>query len=172
MSTVLLVEDDDVYRDALGRALQRAGYAVHTCPGAESAEQALLEEVAADYAVVDLKLADGSGIDVVRAIARARPACRTLLLTGHGTVHSAVEAMRAGAVDVLEKPTSTHELVEAMRRAPPPAPPSTSIPTLDELERAHIERVLAETGGNVTHAAQLLGLDRRTLQRKMQRRSG
>jgi two-component system, response regulator RegA len=168
MPIVLLVEDDEVYRDALARALVRGGYEVRACAGVESAEQALLG-CKADFAVVDLKLADGSGIDVVRAISRACPACRTFLLTGHGTVSAAVEAMRSGAVDVLEKPMSTHELVEAMRRAPVPTAPAATVPTLDELERVHIARVLAETGGNVTHAAQLLGLDRRTLQRKLQR---
>lgn len=132
----------------------------------ETAEAALAD-FAPDCAIVDLALGDGSGIDVVRAIARASPACRTLLLTGHGTVSAAVEAMRAGAVDVIEKPRSTRELVDAIRRAPQAPVPVTPLPTLEQVERAHIERVLAETGGNVTHAAEVLGLDRRTLQRKL-----
>lgn len=170
MQQVLLVEDDTVYREALARALGRVGYAVRACAGVVEAEEALDDGL--DYAIVDLKLADGSGIDVVHALAEVAPACRTLLLTGHGTVPATVEAMRAGAVDVLCKPLSTHEIVEAMRRAPSPTVPPPKSQTLDALERAHVERVLAETGGNVTHAAQRLGLDRRTLQRKLQRWSG
>lgn len=167
MNDVLLVEDDEVYREALTRALGRAGYQVRACEGVEAAEAAL--GVVPDYAIVDLKLADGSGIDVVRLLACSAPACRILLLTGHGTIAATVEAMRAGAVDVLCKPVSTHELLEAMRRAPTPGAPPSSTSTLEELERAHVERVLAETGGNLTHAAAILGVDRRTLQRKRSR---
>ncbi len=169
METLLLVEDDPTYREALSRALVRAGFAPTVCGGVEEALVAL-ESILPDFAIVDLKLADGSGIDVIDALARAAPGCRSLLLSGHATVPAAVAALRAGAVDVVEKPASTSDLVARLRRAPPPGPLAGSSPKLEEVERAHIDRVLAEHGGNVTLAAEALGIDRRTLQRKLGRR--
>lgn len=167
MSLVLVVEDDEVYRRALARALRREGYEAIEAEGVESA-LAAIEARAPDYAVIDLALADGSGLDVLRRLSARAPACRAVLLTAHGTIPAAVEAMRAGAVDFRTKPISTAELVDTLRRAA--TLPRVGLPDpLDEAERRHIERILSETEGNVTEAARRLGLHRRTLQRKLRK---
>lgn len=168
MSSVLVVEDDEVYRKALARALRREGFEPLEADGVEAAA-ALLVRTEPSFAVIDLALGDGSGIDVVRAIAERAPKCRSLLLTAHGTIPAAVEAMRAGAVDFRTKPISTAELVDALRRAE--SSPSALPDELDDAEREHIQRILSDCGGNVSEAARRLGLHRRTLQRKLERRS-
>jgi two-component system response regulator RegA len=165
MTMVLVVEDDDVYRQALARALRREGYEPIEANGVEAAGVAM-ENRAPAYAVIDLALGDGSGLDVLRALAARAPGCRSVLLTAHGSIPTAVEAMRAGAVDFRTKPISTAELVETLRRSDDL--PRIGLPDgLDDAERNHIERILAETAGNVSEAARRLGLHRRTLQRKL-----
>lgn len=164
MTTVLVVEDDVVYRSALVEALAAAGFAAVP---AGSVRDALLicRAQAPDLALVDLRLPDGSGIDVVRHLAETAPACRCVVLSGHGTIPAAVEAMRAGAVDFLTKPVEGPEIVAALRDALEPLP----VESLDNVERAHILSVLQACGGNITEAARRLGLYRRTLQRKLQK---
>ncbi len=168
MRSVLVVEDDAVYRDALVRALGRAGYAAS---GAGSVAEAtsMAEDLPPDLAVVDLRLGDGSGVDVVAALAASAPTCRTIMLTGHGTIPSAVQAMRAGAVDFLTKPVSSAELLRSLADAARAVPPAPAEGHLDAVEREHILRTLEASGGNVTEAARRLGLHRRTLQRKLQK---
>lgn len=169
MTTVLIVEDDALYRNALARALRREGYITLESEGVDEARAALRAHLP-DLAVVDLKLGDGSGIDVLLEIAELAPGCRTILLTGFGTIPSTVEAMRAGAADVRTKPISTPELVDALRQAERtvadvPEPENT----LDAVERDHILRTLEACGGNISATARKLGLHRRTLQRKLAR---
>lgn len=167
MNRVLVVEDDEVYRRALARSLRREGYDPVEADGVEAATAAIEAEAPA-YAVIDLALGDGSGLDVVRLLSATAPGCRSVLLTAHGTIPAAVEAMRAGAVDFRTKPISTAELVDTLRRAD--ELPRMGLPdTLDEAERRHIERILEETEGNVSEAARRLGLHRRTLQRKLRK---
>ena len=167
MTTVLVVEDDEVYRKALARSLRREGYEPVEADGVESAGVAMAQHAPA-FAIIDLALGDGSGLDVVRALAAQAPACRSVLLTAHGSIPAAVEAMRAGAVDFRTKPISTAELVETLRRAD--ELPRMGLPDgLDDAERQHIQRILEECDGNVSDAARRLGLHRRTLQRKLQK---
>ncbi|MCB9665887.1 MAG: response regulator [Alphaproteobacteria bacterium] len=166
MNTVLVVEDDLVYRGALARALTRSGYAVREAGGVEEA-LARLDDGAPTHAVIDLALPDGSGIDVLRAVVDAAPACRAVLLTGHGTIPATVEAMRAGAVDVKTKPVSTAVLVAALER--PAAAVRAAADVLDHVERDHIRRVLEAVDGNISEAARRLGVHRRTLQRRLRR---
>ncbi|MES2645207.1 MAG: response regulator [Myxococcota bacterium] len=174
MTTVLVVEDDAVYRGALARALRREGFVPIEADGVETAN-AVLADVVPTYAVVDLALTDGSGIDVLHTLAARAPGCRSLLLTAHGTIPAAVEAMRAGAVDFRTKPISTAELVETLRRSDDVLrlrdnSPRTGLPDeLDGAERQHIVRILEACEGNVSEAARRLGLHRRTLQRKLQK---
>lgn len=171
MKRVLVVEDDDVLRAAIERALARAGYAVSAAASVADGEQ-IAEEDPPDLAVVDLRLGDGSGVDVVVALAREAPACRTVMLSGHGTVRAAVEAMRAGAVDFLQKPVSSSEIVKALQEAESAVPLAQAHEgSLDDVERDHILRTLEAAGGNVSEAARRLGLHRRTLQRKLQKLS-
>jgi two-component system response regulator RegA len=165
---VLVVEDDRVYREAVVRALQRAGYEALAAGSVAEAEQRASEEVL-DLALVDLRLEDGSGIDVVRTLVQHSPSCRIVMLSGHGTIRSAVEAMRAGAVDFLTKPVSSAEIERALAEAETVVMPWAAEGSLDAVEREHILRTLEAAGGNVTEAARRLGLHRRTLQRKLQK---
>lgn len=163
---VLVVEDDEVYREAVIRALRRAGYAAEGADGLASVEAHLDLDIP-DLAVVDLKLGEGSGIDVVQALVGDVPTCKVLMLSGHGTVPAAVEVMRAGAVDFLMKPVSMAELVRALEAAERVVVPVATGGSLDAVEREHILRTLEAAGGNVTETARRLGLHRRTLQRKL-----
>lgn len=164
MTTVLIVEDDAVLRDVLVETLSDAGFTTFGAASVRDAGQ-LARARPPDLAVVDLRLPDGSGIDVVRMLAELAPACRSVVLSGHGTIPAAVEAMRAGAVDFLTKPVAGPELVAALTDAREGA----EVETLDQVERAHILSVLHACGGNITEAARRLGLYRRTLQRKLQK---
>lgn len=163
-ATVLVVEDDRAYRDVIGRTLKRAGFRVVLVEGMTEAAGAAAAQPP-DLALVDLRLEDGDGIEVVRLLADKAPACRCVMLSGHGTIAAAVEAMRAGAVDFLTKPVAGKEIVGALRDAQEPLPSET----LDQVERSHILSVLQACGGNISEAARRLGLHRRTLQRKLQK---
>jgi two-component system response regulator RegA len=164
VTRVLVVEDDSVYRDALVDTLVAAGFV--PLPAANVRDALRLSRAQPpSLALVDLRLPDGSGIDVVRLLAEVAPTCRCVLLSGHGSVPAAVEAMRAGAVDFLTKPAEGQEIVAALRDALEPS----DVETLDQLERNHILGVLHACGGNITEAARRLGLYRRTLQRKLQK---
>lgn len=164
MTSVLVVEDDDVYRAVLLRSLGDFGFAATGASSVADASHALAA-LQPDLALVDLRLGDGDGIEVIRLAARLAPATRTVVLTGHGTIPAAVEAMRAGAVDFRTKPVELTELVAALQDALDPLPAES----LEELERSHILGVLQATGGNISEAARRLGLYRRTLQRKLQK---
>jgi two-component system response regulator RegA len=163
---VLVVEDDRVYREAVVRALGRSGYEAVAAGSVAEAEQQATDDPP-DLALVDLRLEDGSGIDVVRTLVREAPTCRIVMLSGHGTIRSAVEAMRAGAVDFLTKPVSSAEIERALKEAEQIVLPWATEGSLDAVEREHILRTLEAAGGNVTEAARRLGLHRRTLQRKL-----
>lgn len=167
MSDVLVVEDDRAYREQLGRTLRRAGFRPVLVSGLAEAMGAVAAQ-APDLALVDLRLSgssDEDGIAVVRMLGERAPACRCVMLSGQGTIASAVEAMRAGAVDFRTKPLTASEVIAALRDALEPLPSES----LDQVERAHILSVLQACGGNISEAARRLGLHRRTLQRKLQK---
>ena len=163
---LLVVEDDDVLRGRLARAFRERGFDVHE---AESAATAKREGLSAppDCAVVDLRLKDASGLDVVRALVAARPEVAVVVLTGYGSIATALEAVRLGARHYLTKPADVDEIVSAFARERPAAPPPAAVPTLARVEWEHINRVLADCGGNVSRAARVLGIHRRSLQRKL-----
>ncbi|MCB9761806.1 MAG: response regulator [Alphaproteobacteria bacterium] len=163
-ATVLVVEDDRHYRETLGRRLRRSGYRVTLVAGLTEARGAIAA-LPPDLALIDLKLEDGDGLAVLKVLADKVPACRAIMLTGHGTIPDAVEAMRLGAVDFRTKPVSGHEIIQALRDALEPLP----MQSLERVERDHILSVLHACGGNISEAARRLGLHRRTLQRKLQK---
>lgn len=163
-----MVEDDEVHRDALARTLRRHGFAVRTASGVQQASQVVRHRLPMG-AVVDLRLDDGDGIEVVRMLSLRAPLCRIIVLTGFGSIPAAVEAVKNGAIDFRTKPTTPEEIVAAMRKALSQPLPATQ---LEDVERQHIERALKGTDGNVSLAARRLGLHRRTLQRKLQRLEG
>lgn len=168
---LLLVDDDEVFRGVLAKALGRRGYAVQTAGDMESALACALADPP-DYALVDLCLPGPSGLMVVDRLARARPGIRIVVLTGYASIATAVEAVKLGAMQYLTKPVQTEDIVAAFQReeGDPSLAPRTQPMSVNRLEWEHIQKVLMECGGNVSKTAQRLGMHRRTLQRKLQKR--
>lgn len=168
--TVLLVDDDDVFRERLARALRDRGYTVHMAASYEHALSRAREE-SPEYAVVDLRMPGRSGLEIVRDLAAFDPSTRIVVLTGYGSIATAVEAVRLGAVQYLSKPVGIEELLVAFERAL--KPPMVALedgyrtPSLARTEWEHIQRILTDCGGNISEAARRLGLHRRSLQRKL-----
>lgn len=164
---VLVVDDDQSFRKTLARAFERRGWEVREASGTHEA----LELASADtpeHAVVDLKMADGDGIELVRKLIALDPATKIVLLTGFGSIATAVESMRAGAVHYLTKPADVTDILAAFGLSSSGEVPLV-VPSLERVEWEHIQRVMQACGGNVTRAAELLGIHRRSLQRKLRR---
>lgn len=167
MMRVLLIDDDAAFRLRLARALTRRGLAV-----AEAGEP----ETGLDLArgggfaavLVDLRMPGGSGLDLIPELAALEPAPRIVLLTGFGSIPTAVEAVRRGAVEVLQKPAAVEEILAALQGAPRPVA-DLATPSLERVEWEHLQRVLGDAEGNISEAARRLGMHRRTLQRKLDR---
>ena len=171
LSSVLLVDDDEIFSSTLSRALRRRGYKVTVCNSTEDAKRSV-EEDPPDYAVIDLRLPDGSGLCLASAIRERNPDCSFVILTGYGSIASAVEAVKLGAINYLCKPVDADAVVAAFggSAAPEtetPAPPPDQPLTVSRLEWEHINRVLAEHNGNISAAARALNMHRRSLQRKL-----
>jgi len=167
--TLLLVDDDATLRERLARAMRERGYQVVTAAGGAEA-LARARQVRPAMAVVDLRMPGLSGIEVLEALRALDPGMRVLMLTGYGSIATAVEATRRGAVGYLPKPVDADEILGALEGpgAESPARP-TETPSLARTEWEHIQRVLADCGGNVSEAARRLGIHRRSLQRKLQK---
>jgi two-component system response regulator RegA len=167
---LLIVEDDDVLRARLTRAFRERGFEVREARDAAEAAR-LAGGEAPTHALVDLRLRDASGLEVVRALMAADGALAVVVLTGYGSIATALEAVRLGARHYLTKPADVDEILAAFDRDPAGSPPDepTPVPTLARVEWEHINRVLADCGGNVSEAARVLGIHRRSLQRKLAR---
>ena len=169
--SLLLVEDDKPFLTRLARAMESRGFQVDT---ADSVEEALAKvKVAAPaYAVVDMRLGDGNGLDVVAAIREKREDARAIILTGYGNIATAVTAVKLGAVDYLSKPADADEVFAALTRsahdkvAPPENPMSA-----DRVRWEHIQRVYEMCDRNVSETARRLNMHRRTLQRILAKRA-
>jgi two-component system response regulator RegA len=169
---ILIVDDDRVLRERLARALRDRGHAVLSAAGvAEAVAVATAERPA--RAVVDLRMPDGSGLELVRALRGLDENLEIVVLTGYGSIATAVEAIRLGATYYLHKPADADDILASFARgaSPPLAAGDVDHPTpsLARAEWEHINRVLVDCGGNVTLAARRLGLHRRSLQRKLQK---
>jgi len=166
--TVLVVDDEQTFRERLMQALEERGFEVW---GASSGDAAIAraERETPEYAVVDLRLGSMSGLHVVRRLHELDPTTRVVVLTGYGSIATALDAVRSGAAHYLTKPADIDEVLAGFEQegGPSTLPPSARIPTLARVEWEHIERVMVECRGNVTQAARLLGLHRRSLQRKL-----
>ncbi len=172
--SLLIVDDDAVYRDRLVRAFRDRGWEVRAAEDAAGALAASTTE-APEFAVVDLRLPDGSGLEVVRRLKAADPTTVIVVLTGYGSIATALDALRLGAAHYLTKPADVDDILAGFARAetpageaPPAHPPDDyDVPSLARVEWEHINRVLADSGGNISEAARRLGLHRRSLQRKL-----
>ena len=169
----LLVDDDVLYLQTLQRSLSKRGIESTTATNAADALR-LADGTSLDFALVDLRLATESGLDLIKPLRQAQPQMRIVLMTGYASVATAVEAIKRGADEYLLKPTTVDTILRTLSLAvdaETPPEPQTMTP-LSRLEWEHIHQALAETNGNVSAAARLLGMHRRSLQRKLAKRPG
>lgn len=167
---LLIIEDDDAFARALKRSFERRGYVVTRISGMDGLEAAL-EDGAPEFAVVDLKLAQGSGLECVRILHDLDPATRIVVLTGFASIATAVEAIKLGACHYLPKPAGATDIIAAFDRVEGDATIGvTARPTsLKNLEWERIHEVLIETDFNISETARRLGMHRRTLARKLEK---
>ena len=167
--SILVVDDDDVFRNRMARALRDRGHEVRTAASPDEA-MALAQTESPEYAVVDLKMPGRGGLHLVSELKALDPGTQVVVLTGYGSIATAVEAVRRGAAHYLAKPVDADEILAAFSRvsgAPEPVSETPSTPSLARAEWEHIQRVLADCDGNVSEAARRLGLHRKSLQRKL-----
>lgn len=163
--TLLIVDDDSPLCQRLARAMERRGFIVSTAETV-SAGIAAAQQTPPAFAVVDLRLSDGNGLDIVAAIRDVRPSARIVMLTGYGNIATAVAAVKAGAIDYLPKPSDADAVERALltRDAALPPPPEDPM-SADRVRWEHIQRVFEQCDRNVSETARRLKMHRRTLQR-------
>jgi two-component system, response regulator RegA len=170
--SLLLVDDDEVFLKRLAKAMEKRGFRVETAASVAAGKAlAMLRPPA--YAVIDLRLEDGNGLDVVEALRAKRPDARIVVLTGYGAIASAVAAVKIGATDYLSKPADADEVVNALlQRDGAVLPDSAENPmSADRVRWEHIQRVYEQCDRNVSETARRLSMHRRTLQRILAKRS-
>jgi two-component system response regulator RegA len=165
---LLLVDDDPTYSSVLARALESRGYEVSVAHNGATAGL-LIDQLLPQYAIFDLRLPDMSGLRLVSQLRHASKDTRIVVLTGYGSISTAIDAIKLGATYYLTKPANADEIVAAFDNRDPkadaPLPPQPA--SLGRLEWEHIQRVLTESGGNISAAARAMQMHRRTLQRKL-----
>ena len=173
MASILIVDDEDFFRDRMIKAFQRRGFSVFGASDVDEAA-ALLQKERPELAVVDLKMPGKSGLELIRIAGEMDLEVKVLVLTGYGSIATAIEAVKLGAFGYLSKPADIDEVLAALTKedGEDSADQRTSTeeltaPSLARVEWEHINRVLADCGGNITQAAKRLGLHRRSLQRKL-----
>ncbi|MBX6328164.1 MAG: ActR/PrrA/RegA family redox response regulator transcription factor [Pseudolabrys sp.] len=169
--SLLIVEDDRSFLQRLAKALESRGFTVTT---AESVADGLahVERAAPAFAVVDMRLGDGNGLDVISALKKRRPDARGIILTGYGNIATAVYAVKLGAVDYLAKPVDADDVVAVLlakddKKIEPPENPMSA----DRVRWEHIQRIYELCGRNVSETARRLNMHRRTLQRILAKRA-
>lgn len=169
--TLLLVDDDEPFLRRLSRAMEKRGFETETADSVASGKASVAVRPPA-YAVVDLRLEDGNGLDVVEALRQRRPEARIVVLTGYGAIATAVAAVKVGATDYLSKPADADDIINALlangdQLPPPPENPMSA----DRVRWEHIQRVYELCDRNVSETARRLNMHRRTLQRILAKRS-
>ncbi len=169
----LLVDDDDVYSRVLQRSLQRRGIGLRLAANGNEA-LALARAEAPDFVLLDLRLHNESGLNLIAPLRALRDDMQIILVTGYASVATAVEAIKRGADNYLPKPVTAEALLRALREEPAPDAPdeAETMTPLSRLEWEHISQALKECDGNISAAARLLGMHRRSLQRKLAKRPG
>ena len=169
--TLLIVDDDKPFLQRLARAMESRGFQVIVAESIGEGLQAV-EKSAPAYAVVDMRLGDGNGLDVISALKERRPEARAIILTGYGNISTAVNAVKMGAIDYLAKPADAEDVVAALlalegRKAEPPGHPMSA----DRVRWEHIQRIYDLCSCNVSETARQLNMHRRTLQRILAKRA-
>ncbi len=171
---LLLVDDDAVFTRVLGRALNARGFTVHSAASSGEAIVQLSVDggLRPDFAILDLNLGGSSGLRLIGAVRQANPECRIVVLTGYASISTAVDAIKLGADQYLAKPVEVDAIVRSLTgvQAPDDDDAGESTLSVSRLEWEHIQRVLAENGGNISATARALKMHRRTLQRKLAKR--
>ena len=169
--SLLIVDDDNPLRDRLSRAMEKKGFKVTQ---AESVKQGIIQANNSPpaFAVVDLRLNDGNGLEVVKEIQKLKKGSRIIMLTGYGNIPTAVAAVKAGAIDYIPKPASADDVENALLASPElkPQPPENPM-SADRVKWEHIHRVFELCNRNVSETARRLKMHRRTLQRILSKRS-
>ena len=171
-STFLVVDDDEIFCGVLARALERRGFNVAAARSVPEAQQ-LIEREQPEFAVVDLRIGNDSGLGLVRQLADLSPPAKSVVLTGYGSIATAVDAIKLGALHYLTKPVEVDEILAALNSTAPMVSETAAKPKPLSVRRAeweHIQRVLSNNDGNISAAARALGIHRRTLQRKLRKR--
>ncbi|MCI2394711.1 ActR/PrrA/RegA family redox response regulator transcription factor [Aliiroseovarius sediminis] len=169
--SLLLLDDDEPFLRRLARAMEKRGFAPETA-GSVAAGNAIATARPPAYAVVDLRLEDGNGLDVVETIRERRPDARIVVLTGYGAIATAVSAVKLGANDYLSKPADANDIMNALLAKSDELPPPPDNPmSADRVRWEHIQRVYELCDRNVSETARRLNMHRRTLQRILAKRS-
>ncbi len=170
-ASLLLVDDDEPFLRRLARAMEKRGFAPETA-GSVAAGKAIATARPPAYAVVDLRLEDGNGLDVVEVLREKRPDARVVVLTGYGAIATAVAAVKIGATDYLSKPADANDITNALLTKGDELPPPPENPmSADRVRWEHIQRVYELCDRNVSETARRLNMHRRTLQRILAKRS-
>jgi two-component system, response regulator RegA len=168
---ILIADDDNVFRERLAKAIAKRGHEMRTAEnGAIAIEQA--KNFSFDAAILDLKMPEMEGLACLKKLLFIHPTAKIIILTGYGSIATAMEAVRFGAWDYLTKPTDVEQILASLNREDQLSEqklPETDPPSLERVEWEHIQRVLSDSSGNISEAARLLGMHRRSLQRKLQK---
>ena len=166
MNNELLIVDDDLpFRDRLSKSMEKKGFVVESYSDSKSTLQRIKEKNF-NFAIVDMRLEDGSGLELIKLIKSLNPSTRSLLLTGYGNIATAVAAIKSGAIDYLPKPAEINQIYEALISSKDVLPPPPENPmTADRIRWEHIQRVFIQCKRNVSETARRLRMHRRTLQR-------
>lgn len=169
--SLLIVDDDEPFLRRLARAMEKRGFEPE-CAGSVAAGKAIATARPPAYAVVDLRLEDGNGLDVVEVLREKHPGARVVVLTGYGAIATAVAAVKIGAADYLSKPADANDVTNALLAIESELPPPPENPmSADRVRWEHIQRVYELCDRNVSETARRLNMHRRTLQRILAKRS-
>ena len=166
MTKELMIVDDDLpFRERLSRSMEKKGFNVESAESFSLASQ-IIEKKNYDYAIVDMRLSDGSGLELIKIIQSKSPGTKSLLLTGYGNIATAVAAIKSGAIDYLPKPAEIDQIYAALTNSKEVLPPPPENPmTADRIRWEHMQRVFVQCNRNVSETARRLRMHRRTLQR-------
>lgn len=166
--SILLVDDDDTFRERLSHAFQDRNWTVFTAKNAQEGI-VLAQKNSPEFVLLDLKMPGKSGLELLKEVMAVDPQTKVVMLTGYGSIATAIEAMKLGATNYLTKPVDVEEILKAFGDQGPYVQKKTNSPSLAAVEWEHIQRVLSDCDGNVSQAARRLNIHRRSLQRKLQK---